>query len=87
MGAVGPTSGHIGPTLELLLVDTAQDLVIKVRAPPTKTPVESRVCVISHFSRGDSATLWTIAGQAPLFMVSPVGILQWAAVPSSRGSS
>ena len=37
---------------------------------PTKTPVESMcVCAISHFSRGRLfATLWTIAGQAPLFM-------------------
>ena len=37
---------------------------------PAKNPVESMcVCMISHFSRGRLfATLWTIAGQAPLFM-------------------
>ena len=34
------------------------------------------------------ATLWTAAGQAPLFMgVSQARMLEWVAVPSSRGSS
>ena len=35
----------------------------------------------------DSATLWTVAYQAPLSWNSPARILEWVAMPSSRGSS
>ena len=35
----------------------------------------------------DSVTLWTIAHQAPLSMGTLQAILEWVAMPSSRGSS
>ena len=35
----------------------------------------------------DSATLWTIACQLPLALESPGKILDWVAIPFSRGSS
>ena len=40
-------------------------------------------CVLSRFS----ATLWTVAQQAPLSMILQARILEWVAMPSSRGSS
>ena len=41
-------------------------------------------CLLSHFT----VTLWTIACQCPLFIgFSQTRILEWVAMPSSRGSS
>ena len=46
------------------------------------------VWMLSHSVMSDSATLWTVAHQAPLSMGFPqVRILEWVAMPSSRGSS
>ena len=37
--------------------------------------------------QSDSATLWTVASQAPLSMgILQARILEWVAVPSSKGS-
>ena len=49
----------------------------------------SCVCVLGCFSRvWLFATLWTIAHQAPLFTrILQTRILEWVAMPSSRGSS
>ena len=49
----------------------------------------SCVCVLSRFSRVELfATLWTAARQAPLSMGTlQARILEWVAMPSSRGSS
>ena len=49
----------------------------------------TRVCpVLNHSVVSDSATLWTVAHQAPLSMgILQVKILEWVAMPSSRGSS
>ena len=46
-------------------------------------------CVLGHVSRVHLyVTLWTIACQAPLSMgILQTSILQWVAMPSSRGSS
>ena len=46
-------------------------------------------CMLSHFSRVQLfATPWTAACQAPLFMgILQARILEWVAMPSSRGSS
>ena len=46
-------------------------------------------CVLSDFSRVPLfATLWTVACQAPLTMgILQASILEWVAMPSSRGSS
>ena len=46
-------------------------------------------CLLSHFSRvWLFETLWTVARQAPLSMeILLARILEWAAIPSSRGSS
>ena len=46
-------------------------------------------CVLSHFRLVQLfATLWAVAHQAPLSMgFSRVRILEWVAVPSTRGSS
>ena len=48
-----------------------------------------RVCLLSHFSRFPLfVTLWAVAHQAPLSMESlQARILEWVAMPSSRGSS
>ena len=47
------------------------------------------VCMLSHFSRVQLfTTLWTVACQAPLSMgILQAKILEWVAMPSSRGSS
>ena len=47
----------------------------------------SQVCMLSHFSRVRlSAALWTIAHEAPLSMgILQARILEWVAMPSSRG--
>ena len=46
------------------------------------------VCVLSCSVMSDSATPWTIAHQAPLSMgILQARILEWVAMPSSRGSS
>ena len=47
------------------------------------------VCVLSHFSHERLlATPWTVAWQAPLFMgILQARILEWVAIPFSRGSS
>ena len=42
--------------------------------------------VLGHFSHVDSATLWIVAHQAPSPMVLQARILEWVAMPSSRGS-
>ena len=46
-------------------------------------------CVLSHFSRvGLFVIPWTVACQSPLSMeILQARILEWAAMPSSRGSS
>ena len=51
--------------------------------------VSFSACVLSHFSRvWRSATLWTVAFQAPLVRgILHARILEWVAPPSSRGSS
>ena len=44
--------------------------------------------MLSHFSRVRLfVTLWTIDHQAPLQGILQARILEWVAVPSSRGSS
>ena len=44
--------------------------------------------VLSCSVVSDSATPWTVARQAPLSMgIFQASILEWAAMPSSRGSS
>ena len=47
------------------------------------------MCVLDHFSHVQlCGILWTVAHQAPLSMgFSQARILEWVAVPSSRGSS
>ena len=47
------------------------------------------VCaVLSHSVMSDSATSWAVAHQAPLSMgIIQTRILEWVAMPSSRGSS
>ena len=49
----------------------------------------TRRIILSHFSHVQlCATLWTIACQAPLSMgILQTRILEWVAMPSSRGSS
>ena len=49
----------------------------------------THVCLLSRFSHVQlSVTPWTVAHQAPLSMGIPQArILEWVAVPSSRGSS
>ena len=45
-------------------------------------------CVLCHTVKSDSATLWTVAHQAPLSMgILQARILEWVAMLSSRGSS
>ena len=52
-----------------------------IRAPNT-------FAVLSCSIMSDSATLWTVARQAPLSMgILQARILEWVATPSSRGSS
>ena len=48
-----------------------------------------RACVLSRFSRVQLfATLWAVAHQSPLSMgILQVWILEWVAMPFSRGSS
>ena len=48
-----------------------------------------QACTVSCFSRVQLfATIWTVAHQAPLSMrILQARILEWAAMPSSRGSS
>ena len=44
--------------------------------------------VLSHSVVSDSGTSWTVAHQAPLSMrILQASILEWVAMPSSRGSS
>ena len=44
--------------------------------------------VLSHSVMSNSVTPWSIAHQAPLSMgILQASILEWAAMPSSRGSS
>ena len=47
------------------------------------------MCMLSRFSHVQLfATPWTVAGQAPLSMgILQARILEWVAMPSSRGSS
>ena len=46
------------------------------------------VCALSCFSHVQLfTTLWTVAHQAPLHGILQARILEWAAEPSSRGSS
>ena len=46
------------------------------------------VCACSVASVvSDSASLWTVAHQVPLYSILQARILEWVAVPSSRGSS
>ena len=50
------------------------------------SPVRCAVFTCSVMS--DSATLWTVARQAPLFMgILQARILEWVAISFSRGSS
>ena len=45
------------------------------------------MCVLSHFILSDSATLQTVAHQAPLSMgILQARILEWVAISYSRGS-
>ena len=48
----------------------------------------SKTLLLSHFGRvWLFETLWTVACQAPLYMmILQAGILEWIAMPSSRGS-
>ena len=50
---------------------------------------QNRTCVLSRFSHIQLfETLWTVAHQAPLSMgILQARILEWVAMPSSRGSS
>ena len=49
------------------------------------------VCTLSHSVMSDSATLWTVACQAPLSMgfsrILQTRVLEWVAISFSRGSS
>ena len=45
-------------------------------------------CAYSYSVMSDSVTLWTVARQAPLSMgILQAGILEWVAMPFSRGLS
>ena len=56
-------------------------------SPETITLLIRYCAVLSHSVMSDSATQWTIAHQAPLSMrILQARILQWIAMPSSRGS-
>ena len=46
-------------------------------------------CVLSHYSRVQHCVmLWTVARQTPLSMeILQARLLEWVAMPSSRGSS
>ena len=48
-----------------------------------------QACTVSCFSRVQLfATIWTVAHQAPLSMrILQAGILEWVAMPFSRGPS
>ena len=47
-----------------------------------------RCAVLSRLVMSDSANPWTVARQAPLSMgILQVRIMEWVAMPSSRGSS
>ena len=49
--------------------------------------ISTHVCLVSSVML-NSATLWTVANQAPLSMgILQARILEWVAMPSSRGSS
>ena len=51
-------------------------------------PAVQECCVLCHSVVSDSATLWTVARQAPLSMgILQARILEWVAMLSSRGSS
>ena len=51
-------------------------------------PGKPHACVLSHFSCVLLfETLWTVARQAPVHGILQVRILDWVAMPSSRGSS
>ena len=57
--------------------------------PPLPHGMAWLVCALSHFSRDlPFVTPWTVARQAPLSLgVLQARILEWVAMPSSRGSS
>ena len=70
-------------TVQLKYVLLSSVKVIQVVAEP------NHVCsVLSHSVVSDSVIPWTVARQAPLSMgIFQVRILEWVAMPSSRGSS
>ena len=46
------------------------------------------MCVLSHFGRVRlCATLWIVVHQTPVCLILQARILEWVAMPSSRGSS
>ena len=50
--------------------------------------VSTQCVYVSHSVMSDSATPWTVAHQAPLLMeILQARILEWVAVPFSKGSS
>ena len=53
------------------------------------SPIHTRVCILSHFNCVQlCATLWTVTCQAPpIHGILQARILEWIAMPSSRGSS
>ena len=51
-------------------------------------PLHCTLCLLSHSVASDSTTPWTAACQAPLSRgILQARILEWVAMPSSRGSS
>ena len=55
---------------------------------PSGKPKCKYICTLSHSVVSDSAIPWTITCQAPLSMgILQARILEWVAMPSSRGSS
>ena len=48
--------------------------------------MNAHVYILSHSVESDSVTLWSAAHQIPLSMgILQAGILEWVAMPSSRG--
>ena len=60
----------------------------RIQPGPAEKPLSPKHwCMLSRSVMPDSDTPWSAARQAPLFMgILQVRILEWVALPSSRGS-
>ena len=63
--------------------------IVTVLGALLRAAVAFSTCVLSHFSHVQLfETLWTMAHQVPLFTgILQARILEWVAMPSSRGAS